>query len=1050
MRRYKFLILMLTLLIIDQNVFSQIHVPPDQRGNRKFRKEGIHNGNLVETLFYNFGEVAWWGREPSGVWPKGSRRSYMDGITPIVAAEITDAAGKVIRMVEAGYRENMDISPTGVERGWQPRPGYANPNQDHIAMSDKPITWPSSWPDKDASWNGYWNGYFGKRTNADQESFFVMDDNSDDGHNFFPDSTDLTRRGLGLKVAVRGFQWSNVLSEDLIFWHYDITNESTTKYTKIIFGMYVDCGVGGQYDSNDDYASFDVENDITYSWDHDGIGEGGWQPTGYAGYAFLESPGNAYNRIDDDGDGEEGSPLITAAMIVGEIPGNGIDDNGNGLIDEAEMNIGMKYADGIDNNGDGRIDEMIDESREDGVDNDNDWNPNTDDVGLDGLAGTGDFGEGDGKPTSGWQLPGIVPGAPTRPVNKYGLIDTGQPGEPNIDKTDKDESDQIGLTAFDAFFIGSGVVFRDDDKIWERISYSHFDDGLRNGNIAFLFGSGPFILPPGSTERFSLGLVFGNDLEDIKRNVAVVKNIYNNDYNFARPPEKPVLTAIPGNRKVTLYWDKSAENSYDQFLQKYDFEGYKIYKSTDPGFLDARIITSGYGDATLSKPVAQFDIRNNVGGFFELDYQGVKIYMGDNKGLQHSWVDNDVINGQTYYYAVVSYDRGDASIGLYPSECTKVIVRDLAGNITLDVNTATVTPGTRVAGYTEPGIKDTIDHLNGFATGKVWVKVIDPNYVENKNYVVKFDDTSIPDTIVYSLFEIKGADSIPVFTNSKYLNGEDFNPLFNGMRLFAINDTIEFDDASSGWVKGNSNLLIKGEKLYAFPKRVKGYPSSYEIRVGEPDSSWRFGYRNPTNFQVWDIYENEKMKYYLWEPASNIDGKISAGDYITIWKLDGTRWREIWKFTFIATPNESVILPFDGDLGLLKIKTPFRTGDVYAFATYGHYIDREKAKNELNKITVVPNPYVGAARWEPMRLTASGRGERRIYFTHLPKEATIRIYTISGDHVTTLLHNSSILEGELSWDLTSKEGLEIAPGMYIFHVDAPGIGKKIGKFAVIK
>ena len=72
---------------------------------------------MVETLFYNFGEVAWWGREPSGVWPKGSGHSYMDGITPIVAAEVVDANGNTIRIVEAGYRENMDISPTGVERG---------------------------------------------------------------------------------------------------------------------------------------------------------------------------------------------------------------------------------------------------------------------------------------------------------------------------------------------------------------------------------------------------------------------------------------------------------------------------------------------------------------------------------------------------------------------------------------------------------------------------------------------------------------------------------------------------------------------------------------------------------------------------------------------------------------------------------------------------------------------------------------------------------------------------------------------------------------------
>ncbi len=1035
--------------LLCASLIAQITVPPEKRGNRKFRKEGIHNGNLVETLFYNFGQVAWWGREPSGVWPKGSGHSYMDGITPIVAAEVTDIYGNIIRMVEAGYRENMDISPTGVERGWQPRPGYANPNQDGIAMSDKPITWPKSWPGKDHTWDGYWDGYFGKRTNADQESFFVVDDNSDDGHPFYPDSTDHTRRGLGLSMGVRGFQWSNVLAEDIIFWHYEITNESTTDYNKIIFGMYVDCGVGGQFDSNDDYASFDKEFNITYSWDHDGIGQGGWSPTGYAGYAFLESPGNPLNRIDDDNDGEEGSPVITAQMIIGEIPGNGIDDNGNGLIDEAEFHIGMKYADGIDNNGDGRIDEMIDESREDGIDNNNDWDPTTDDVGLDGIPGTGDFGEGDGKPTSGWQPPGLVPGAPTSPVNRFGLVDTGQPGEPRIDKTDINESDQIGLTAFDVFYIGSGVVFRDDESIWNRISYSHFDTRLQNGNIAFLFGSGPFILPSGSTERFSLALVFGADLPDIIRNKDVVQDIYNNNYNFARPPLKPELTVVPGDGKVTLYWDDNAESSYDTFLNEYDFEGYKIYKSTDPGFIDAYDITSGYGDNTLFKPVAQFDIVNDVQGFFELDYQGVKYYMGDNKGLQHSWTDTDVINGQTYYYAVVSYDRGNASIGLYPSECTKVIVRDLAGNVTTDVNTAVITPGTPVAGYVSPGLQDSVFHASGFATGIVQPEVIDPNLVKDKEYLVKFNDEA-PDSITYSLFEINGIDTNAVFENSSYTNGEDFNPLFDGIRLFVTNDKIEYDFEKSGWTQNTSNLIILGEKLIDLPSSEPNYPASYEIRVGEKDSSWLYGYRAETNFQVLDVYRNKKVRYYLWEPADNIDNKITDGDYIEIWKDINGSPRRIWKFSFIAPPEGEIKLPQNGEVAKLIIKTPFASGDIYKFITIAHTVDIAKAKESLDDVAVVPNPYVGAARWEPQRLTTSGRGERRIYFINLPQRATIRIYTLSGDHVITLEHDSNMLEGKLAWDLITKGGIAVAPGVYIYHLDAPGIGEKIGRFALIK
>jgi hypothetical protein len=34
--------------------------------------------------------------------------------------------------------------------------------------------------------------------------------------------------------------------------------------------------------------------------------------------------------------------------------------------------------------------------------------------------------------------------------------------------------------------------------------------------------------------------------------------------------------------------------------------------------------------------------------------------------------------------------------------------------------------------------------------------------------------------------------------------------------------------------------------------------------------------------------------------------------------------------------------------------------------------------------------------------------------------------------------------------MLSKDGLEIAYGLYIYHIDAPRIGEKTGKFAVIK
>jgi hypothetical protein len=52
--------------------------------------------------------------------------------------------------------------------------------------------------------------------------------------------------------------------------------------------------------------------------------------------------------------------------------------------------------------------------------------------------------------------------------------------------------------------------------------------------------------------------------------------------------------------------------------------------------------------------------------------------------------------------------------------------------------------------------------------------------------------------------------------------------------------------------------------------------------------------------------------------------------------------------------------------------------------------------------------------------------------------------------VDTIEHHDVLEDGSESWDLLSKDGLEIAFGVYIYYLKAPGIGEKVGKFAVIK
>jgi len=51
--------------------------------------------------------------------------------------------------------------------------------------------------------------------------------------------------------------------------------------------------------------------------------------------------------------------------------------------------------------------------------------------------------------------------------------------------------------------------------------------------------------------------------------------------------------------------------------------------------------------------------------------------------------------------------------------------------------------------------------------------------------------------------------------------------------------------------------------------------------------------------------------------------------------------------------------------------------------------------------------------------------------------------------VDVVEHNAGIDDGTENWDLRNRDGLNVAYGVYLYHVDSP-YGEKTGRFAVIK
>ena len=1069
------------------------------------RRDAILNGNRITTQIFNFGSISAPGNTITDIVWNGLGYGYEFG--PLVAAEIIDTYREdgrprdpqstplyddngrpvldengnqvyVMRIVSDGLVSNGgEISPDGSTYwGWQPiscaEPvgsfggiQVVNPQSRKIPTNDdedndldgKPDSWPDDWYNESAE-RYLWPGALQQgASNADKETLYFMNDYNNSEFSYWPFPSDSTKRGLGLEVEVRLYQWANPLAEDVIFLIYKITNKSEKDLEKVIFGMWGDPHVGGPNDWPDDWAFYDEKLNMVFAWDDDGRSDIAGRVPGYFGYKFLESPG-----VDDDG---------------------------------------------IDNDDDG----LVDESWTDGIDNDGDWDPSLDDVGVDGIPGTGDEGEGDGVPTAGDQF------------------DITKPGEPNFEFTDIDESDQFGLTSFASPpFAGNRVS--NDDRVWGFVQPGRFDVvPTTPGDYVFLYGSGSFRLKAGATKRFSIALIVGQNRQDLRLNANIAQQIYDVGYVFAKPPQKPTLRAVPGDKKVTLYWDDVAETSVDPLTRENDFEGYVIYRSTDHEFSDQQTITDINGSNFLFTPLkttlgvdARYDLDNGLRGPSPIPFpgRGVNYDLGDDTGLFHTFVDsNNVVNGQTYYYSVAAYDRGYAgdagdafATGIPPSETSKTITYDpTTDRYIFDVNTISVIPGPRVAGYVPASALDPagLTHSRGHATGSIVINVVDELAVrDNQSYRIEFDETEAG--IAYSVinegpvmaviraapgksqttlyrniiessvelttengrklsrdtdFSVNGRlgtivinesagvgageeltasfQYAPVF-ESRHMQSEEANIVFEGLHIFVQEDPLEFDLEASGWAGGGVDIPYQFQRASTGPRRMI-QPFDYEVRFADSPVGTGFNNNIPIPFEVVNVTQ-ANLPIQVFVPDVNRNGEWDVRERIVfLEQIDG-----VLTATWEVRMDDIGTVPKDGDVLFVATRKPFAESDQYMFRTVASATDETLAAQELQDIYVVPNPYVATTVFEPRNpASRTERGMRRLYFANVPKQCTIRIYTLAGELVETLYHDSTLDDGKVFWDMRTKDNMNLAYGLYIFHVDSPE-GSYIGKFAVIK
>ena len=91
--------------------------------------------------------------------------------------------------------------------------------------------------------------------------------------------------------------------------------------------------------------------------------------------------------------------------------------------------------------------------------------------------------------------------------------------------------------------------------------------------------------------------------------------------------------------------------------------------------------------------------------------------------------------------------------------------------------------------------------------------------------------------------------------------------------------------------------------------------------------------------------------------------------------------------------------------------------------------------SDLDSVFAFPNPFKGSM------------GVSYVRFTNLPTQASIRIYTVSGELVRSINKNNAGTDAD--WDVRNDTGSQVASGLYLYIIDSGDSARKTGKLIVL-
>ncbi|HHB79928.1 MAG TPA: hypothetical protein ENK85_11905, partial [Saprospiraceae bacterium] len=105
----------------------------------------------------------------------------------------------------------------------------------------------------------------------------------------------------------------------------------------------------------------------------------------------------------------------------------------------------------------------------------------------------------------------------------------------------------------------------------------------------------------------------------------------------------------------------------------------------------------------------------------------------------------------------------------------------------------------------------------------------------------------------------------------------------------------------------------------------------------------------------------------------------------------------------------------------------------------------------LDEVNVVPNPYYGYSYYERSQFT------NIVKISNLPAKCTVTIYSLDGKFIRKFDRDEAPsvdvetgltrqITPDIEWDLKNASGIPVASGVYLIHIDAPGLGERVIKW----